>query len=60
MATKQQWAEVFRHYEARAQVLVTLHVRLELLRQENEPAAQPAGGAFIFERSAMRWFDANP
>ena len=40
MATKQQWMEMSRHYEALAQGLVALHVRLELLRQENEKAAR--------------------
>ena len=56
MATKQQWAEVFRNHEVRAQAMIVLHGRLELLRQNNE---QPTG-LFSFARQAVRWFELNP
>ena len=45
-ATKQQWAEVFRNYEAIAQGMVALH-------------RQPSG-LFSFTRLALRWFELNP
>ena len=56
MASKQQWAEVLRNYEAIAQGMVTLRETLELRRQENE---QPSG-LFSFARAAWRWFEINP
>ncbi|MBV9182560.1 MAG: hypothetical protein JO356_14710 [Acidobacteria bacterium] len=56
MATKQQWTEVFRNYEALARGMVVLREMLELRRQNNE---QPTG-SFVFACEVLRWFDANP
>ena len=56
MATKQQWAEMFRQYEALAVGLVALREMLELRRRNNE---QPIG-SFVFAGEVLRWFDANP
>ncbi|MBV9294534.1 MAG: hypothetical protein JO145_03100 [Acidobacteriaceae bacterium] len=56
MATKLQWVEVFRNYEASARGMVALRETLELRREENE---QPTG-LFSFARAAWRWFEINP